>query len=136
MSLWAGQSAALVHKVQPAADIVKEIVGEARAFMLGLGQLRLVGQPQGGCANVDRGPSYTESDQNLTGSLDRGLVKFGQIPWRCSASEVTAPTQVRAVLIDFPNIEIFPYARPRDFSHRPFRDEIQFDNQLRHRRKH
>ena len=36
LSLWAGQSVALVHKQQPAAEIVREIVGEAEAILLGL----------------------------------------------------------------------------------------------------
>jgi NAD(P)H-dependent flavin oxidoreductase YrpB (nitropropane dioxygenase family) len=34
MSLWAGQGVALVHKTQPAADIVREIAGEAKAILL------------------------------------------------------------------------------------------------------
>ena len=33
MSLWAGQSAGLVSKVQPAADIVREIVDEAQRVL-------------------------------------------------------------------------------------------------------
>ena len=36
MALYAGQSVALVHKRQPAAEIVREIVGEAQAILLGL----------------------------------------------------------------------------------------------------
>jgi NAD(P)H-dependent flavin oxidoreductase YrpB (nitropropane dioxygenase family) len=41
LSLWAGQSAALVHKRQPAAEIVREIAGEAQAILFGLArQLR------------------------------------------------------------------------------------------------
>jgi nitronate monooxygenase len=36
LSLWAGQSVALVHKQQPAAEIVREIVSEAEAILLGL----------------------------------------------------------------------------------------------------
>jgi NAD(P)H-dependent flavin oxidoreductase YrpB (nitropropane dioxygenase family) len=30
MSLWAGQGVALVHRIQPAAEIVREIVDETR----------------------------------------------------------------------------------------------------------
>jgi len=41
LSLWAGQSAALVHKRQPAAEIVREIVGEAQAILLRLAQQQL-----------------------------------------------------------------------------------------------
>jgi len=33
LSLWAGQSVALVHKVQPAAEIVREIVSEAQTIL-------------------------------------------------------------------------------------------------------
>ena len=36
MALYAGQSVALVHKRQPAAEIVREIVSEAQAILLGL----------------------------------------------------------------------------------------------------
>lgn len=36
LSLWAGQSVALVHKIQPAAEIVREIDSEARAILLRL----------------------------------------------------------------------------------------------------
>ena len=38
LSLWAGQSVALVHKIQPAAEIVREINSEARAILLRLAQ--------------------------------------------------------------------------------------------------
>jgi NAD(P)H-dependent flavin oxidoreductase YrpB (nitropropane dioxygenase family) len=38
LSLWAGQSVALVHKIQPAAEIVREIDNEARAILLRLAQ--------------------------------------------------------------------------------------------------
>jgi NAD(P)H-dependent flavin oxidoreductase YrpB (nitropropane dioxygenase family) len=38
LSLWAGQSVGLVHKVQPAAEIVQEIASEARAILLRLAQ--------------------------------------------------------------------------------------------------
>jgi NAD(P)H-dependent flavin oxidoreductase YrpB (nitropropane dioxygenase family) len=38
MALYAGQSAALVHKVQPAAEIVREINSEAQAILLRLAQ--------------------------------------------------------------------------------------------------
>ena len=38
MALYAGQSVALVHKRQPAAEIVREIVGEAQAILLRLAQ--------------------------------------------------------------------------------------------------
>jgi NAD(P)H-dependent flavin oxidoreductase YrpB (nitropropane dioxygenase family) len=41
LSLWAGQGAALVHKIQPAAEIVREIDSEADAILLGLAQRRL-----------------------------------------------------------------------------------------------
>jgi NAD(P)H-dependent flavin oxidoreductase YrpB (nitropropane dioxygenase family) len=41
LSLWAGQSAALVHKIQPAAEIVREIDNEAEAILLRLAQRRL-----------------------------------------------------------------------------------------------
>ena len=41
LSLWAGQSAALVHKIQPAAEIVREIDSEAQAILLRLVQRRL-----------------------------------------------------------------------------------------------
>jgi NAD(P)H-dependent flavin oxidoreductase YrpB (nitropropane dioxygenase family) len=41
LSLWAGQSAALVHKIQPAAEIVREIDSEAQAILLRLAQRRL-----------------------------------------------------------------------------------------------
>jgi NAD(P)H-dependent flavin oxidoreductase YrpB (nitropropane dioxygenase family) len=34
LSLWAGQSVALVHKTQPAAEIVREIFSEAQAVLL------------------------------------------------------------------------------------------------------
>jgi nitronate monooxygenase len=44
LSLWAGQSAALVHKVQPAAEIVREIESEARDILLRLAQPRLRSQ--------------------------------------------------------------------------------------------
>jgi len=41
LSLWAGQSAALVHKRQPAAEIVREIASEAQTILFGLArQLR------------------------------------------------------------------------------------------------
>jgi nitronate monooxygenase len=43
MALYAGQSAALVHKMQPAAEIVREIDSEARAILLRLSQPRPVG---------------------------------------------------------------------------------------------
>jgi hypothetical protein len=33
MSLWAGQAVALVHKTQPAADIVRDIADEAKALL-------------------------------------------------------------------------------------------------------
>jgi NAD(P)H-dependent flavin oxidoreductase YrpB (nitropropane dioxygenase family) len=36
LSLWAGQSVALVHKTQPAAEIVREIVSETQAVLLSL----------------------------------------------------------------------------------------------------
>jgi NAD(P)H-dependent flavin oxidoreductase YrpB (nitropropane dioxygenase family) len=42
LSLWAGQSAALVHKMQPAAEIVREIDSEAQAILLRLAQPRSV----------------------------------------------------------------------------------------------
>jgi len=38
LSLWAGQSVGLVHKVQPAAEIVREIDSEARSILLRLAQ--------------------------------------------------------------------------------------------------
>jgi nitronate monooxygenase len=38
MSLWAGQSVGLVSKLQPAGDIVRDIVGEAEAILLRLAQ--------------------------------------------------------------------------------------------------
>lgn len=38
LSMWAGQSAALVRKVQPAADIVREISNEAQAILRRLSQ--------------------------------------------------------------------------------------------------
>jgi NAD(P)H-dependent flavin oxidoreductase YrpB (nitropropane dioxygenase family) len=38
LSLWAGQSAALVRKVQPAAEIVGEMNDEANAILRRLGQ--------------------------------------------------------------------------------------------------
>jgi NAD(P)H-dependent flavin oxidoreductase YrpB (nitropropane dioxygenase family) len=38
LSLWAGQSVGLVHKIQPAADIVREIDREARAILRRLAQ--------------------------------------------------------------------------------------------------
>ena len=38
LSLWAGQGVALVHKRQPAAEIVREIAGEAEAILLRLAQ--------------------------------------------------------------------------------------------------
>lgn len=41
LSLWAGQSVALIHKVQPAAEIVREIVSEAQTILLRLTQYRL-----------------------------------------------------------------------------------------------
>lgn len=40
MALYAGQSVALVHKLQPAAEIVREIVSEAQAILLRLAQYR------------------------------------------------------------------------------------------------
>ena len=33
MALWAGQAVALVHKTQPAADIVRDIAAEATAIL-------------------------------------------------------------------------------------------------------
>ena len=33
MALWAGQAVALVHKTQPAADIVRDIAHEAKAIL-------------------------------------------------------------------------------------------------------
>ena len=33
MSMWAGQSVALIHKAQPAAEIVREIASEAQAIL-------------------------------------------------------------------------------------------------------
>ena len=36
MSLWAGQGVGLVRKTQPAAEIVREIVEQARSIMRGL----------------------------------------------------------------------------------------------------
>jgi NAD(P)H-dependent flavin oxidoreductase YrpB (nitropropane dioxygenase family) len=36
LSLWAGQSVGLVSKIQPAGDIVREIVDEARFVLEGL----------------------------------------------------------------------------------------------------
>jgi nitronate monooxygenase len=47
MALWAGQGVGLVHRVQPAADIVGEIWAEARST---LGRLR---------ANIERHPRGT-----------------------------------------------------------------------------
>jgi MFS family permease len=41
LSLWAGQSAALVRKIQPAAEIVREIDSEADAILLRLARRRL-----------------------------------------------------------------------------------------------
>ena len=41
LSLWAGQGAALIHKIQPAAEIVREIDSEADAILLALAQRRL-----------------------------------------------------------------------------------------------
>ena len=41
LSLWAGQGVALVHKRQPAAEIVREIDGEAQAILLRLAQQQL-----------------------------------------------------------------------------------------------
>jgi NAD(P)H-dependent flavin oxidoreductase YrpB (nitropropane dioxygenase family) len=41
LSLWAGQSAALVRKIQPAAEIVREIESEAQDILLRLAQPRL-----------------------------------------------------------------------------------------------
>ena len=38
LSLWAGQSVGLVHKIQPAAEIVREIDSEARAILRRLAQ--------------------------------------------------------------------------------------------------
>jgi nitronate monooxygenase len=38
LSLWAGQSVGLVHKIQPAAEIVLEIDREARAILRRLAQ--------------------------------------------------------------------------------------------------
>jgi nitronate monooxygenase len=43
LSMWAGQSAALVHKLQPAAEIVREIDSEAQAILLRLAQPRPAG---------------------------------------------------------------------------------------------
>lgn len=40
LALWAGQSAALVRKIQPAAEIVREIDAEAQAILLRLAQRR------------------------------------------------------------------------------------------------
>jgi NAD(P)H-dependent flavin oxidoreductase YrpB (nitropropane dioxygenase family) len=40
LSLWAGQSVALVHKAQPAAEIVREIVSEAQTILLRLSHRR------------------------------------------------------------------------------------------------
>jgi nitronate monooxygenase len=40
LALWAGQGAALVHKIQPAAEIVREINSEAQAILLRLAQRR------------------------------------------------------------------------------------------------
>lgn len=40
LALWAGQSAALVRKVQPAAEIVREIDAEAQAILLRIAQRR------------------------------------------------------------------------------------------------
>lgn len=41
LSLWAGQSVALVHKVQPAAEIVREIVSEAQSVLDRIARHRL-----------------------------------------------------------------------------------------------
>jgi NAD(P)H-dependent flavin oxidoreductase YrpB (nitropropane dioxygenase family) len=41
LALWAGQSVALVKKVQPAAEIVREIVSEAQAVLDRLAEHRL-----------------------------------------------------------------------------------------------
>jgi NAD(P)H-dependent flavin oxidoreductase YrpB (nitropropane dioxygenase family) len=41
LSLWAGQSVALIHKVQPAGEIVREIVSEAQTILFRLTQHRL-----------------------------------------------------------------------------------------------
>jgi NAD(P)H-dependent flavin oxidoreductase YrpB (nitropropane dioxygenase family) len=41
LSLWAGQSVALVHRVQPAAEIIREIVSEAQSVLDRLAQRRL-----------------------------------------------------------------------------------------------
>jgi NAD(P)H-dependent flavin oxidoreductase YrpB (nitropropane dioxygenase family) len=38
LSLWAGQSVGVVHKIQPAAEIVREIDSEARSILLRLAQ--------------------------------------------------------------------------------------------------
>jgi NAD(P)H-dependent flavin oxidoreductase YrpB (nitropropane dioxygenase family) len=38
LSLWAGQSVGLVHKIQPAAEILQEIDREARAILRELAQ--------------------------------------------------------------------------------------------------
>jgi nitronate monooxygenase len=43
LSLWAGQSAALVRKVQPAAEIVREMNDEANAILRRLRQERAAG---------------------------------------------------------------------------------------------
>jgi nitronate monooxygenase len=39
LALWAGQSVGLVSQVQPAADIVREIVAEAERTLRALAQL-------------------------------------------------------------------------------------------------
>ena len=42
MSLWAGQGVGLVRRTQPAAEIVAEIVAEARAVMAAAGRLAAI----------------------------------------------------------------------------------------------
>jgi len=59
LSLWAGQSVVLVHKVQPAAQIVREIVTEAQAILDGLAQRRLKLLDGEACAVASRGQAQS-----------------------------------------------------------------------------
>ena len=87
MALYAGQSVALVHKRQPAAEIVREIVSEAQAILLGLAR-----QPgQGACRFLAVRPEGANHlwRKNPPRELSIGLVadeRFGRVTGRAGAS--------------------------------------------------
>ena len=79
MSLWAGQGVGLVRRTQPAAEIVAEIVAEARAVMAAGGRLAtLVGESRRGCGNP--GVDYRQ-EHGYTAGGERDDHRWEELAW-------------------------------------------------------